>query len=568
MLRTFKRHDTRQTRPLDGWWDFQPTPDQAVPGDQSQPQSYEHHAHTPGVWEAIPGLERYRGVAWYRRTITLDQPTHLRLLFGGVSHTADVYLNGEKIAHHYDAFTPFEAFVPGVPSGEHELAVRVDNSFGDHSALHIDNDYYTYGGITRPAEIQQLPDLYLGDIAIVPETDDHNTWRLKLKVNVHNLGDHASDFTLQLDIADRRVTLDPLSCDAAGSASCEAVIDGLDVEAWALDSPTLYRLTVGLVQDGEVIDDAIERVGFRTVAVEGQDILLNGEPIRLRGFNRHEDFNDFGCAVPYEAMVRDLLIIKDLGSNFVRTCHYPNDQRFLDLCDEMGLAVWEEHHARTVKFDHPRFDEQIEGSTREMVRWHHNHPSILMWGGLNECNSVTPQGAAVHERCMSLLRGLDPTRPVTFASNKGTRDVALGFVDIVSWNVYPNWYGSNDPAEHIEEFIAWLDSEVSGGAGKPVIISETGAGAIRGWRHRHAERWTEDYQCEALGEILDAYLPHPRIAGVALWQFCDHRVTTGHWRGRPRNMNNKGIVDEHRQPKLAYDVVKQRLHNAAAQQGG
>ena len=233
----------------------------------------------------------------------------------------------------------------------------------------------------------------------------------------------------------------------------------------------------------------------------------------------------------------------------------------------MGICVWEEHHARSVNFKHPAYKDQITRSTEEMLDWHHNHASIIMWGCLNECHSHTPAGAKEHARILKLMKKTDPSRPVTFASNKAKDDLTLRHVDIVSWNRYDAWYGGTpeqlEPA--LKDMLKWLHSPKSkGGSGKPVIMSEFGAGAIYGTRNPNKAKWTEEYQREVLDESLRVYLNHPNVVGTAIWQFCDVRVSESYWRGRPRTMNNKGIVDEYRRPKLAYDVVKRRTLEAVA----
>ena len=114
-------------------------------------------------------------------------------------------------------------------------------------------------------------------------------------------------------------------------------------EEWSPENPVLYHLTA-VLQDGmgNDMDDWIDRVGFREIRMEGKDILLNGRKIRIKGFCRHEDHPQFGCAIPFQAMQQDLMLMKDMGANSVRTSHYPNDELFLDLCDETGFLVWEE----------------------------------------------------------------------------------------------------------------------------------------------------------------------------------------------------------------------------------
>ena len=564
MLRTFAEHCIRHVHSLDGIWELVVATERT--DDGPLPAAYNRRLLVPGAWETLPGLEDYRGRGWLRRRIeVIGDAAALRLVFGGISHTAEVYLDGESVGTHYDAFTPFELIVPDVAPGSHELVVAVDNSFGDHSALHIPNDYYTYGGITRPAAMELLSGLSIGRLHATPVHSGEG-WSLDLSVHLRNLTGEAQSPTLHAMLGDglAAASVDGIVVAPDDTAEVRLTLANLEIQPWSPEQPTLYDLAIVVTLDDEAVDDLIDRVGFRVLAIEDRQLLLNGEPIRPQGVNRHEDHPQFGCAIPVEAMVQDLYLLRDLGANFVRTCHYPNDQRFLDLCDELGFYVWEESHARTVDFNHPHFREQIETSTREMVAWHYNHPSIIIWGCLNECDSVSEAGRGEHERVLKLLKELDATRPVTFASDKRQRDLCLDLVDIVSWNLYGGWYsGKPDAIEPaLDGLLAWLDSDESrGGAGKPVILSEFGAGAIYGNRQRCRSKWSEEYQAAALDEALRVYLGRPEVVGTAIWQFCDVRICGdgNWWYGRPRTMNNKGIVDEYRRPKLAYDSIRRRF---------
>jgi beta-glucuronidase len=574
MIRTFAEHRVRQVVSLDGGWELV-TREDAKLDHRGLPRSYNRRLITPAPWESIPALINYRGVGFLRRFIDVPAGRPARLVFAGVSHTADVYVDGRSVAHHEDAFTPFDALIaPSKADASRELVVRADNTFGDHAALHIPNDYYTYGGITRPVELQIVDEVHLAWMHATPRRDGRR-WALDVTLGLRNVGRAPVKRNLELRIAGDaydggRVTVNP-----GQTRAVALTIEALDVEPWSADAPKLYDLTAELLDEhGKATDDLIDRVGFRTIEVRGKKLLLNGVSLRLRGFNRHEDLPPYGCAVPLAAMAHDLRLMADLGANFVRTSHYPNDQRFLDLCDELGFYVWEESHARTVSFAHPRYREQIDASTREMVRWHFNHPCILMWGCLNECETRTADGAAEHGRVLKLLRSLDGSRPVTYASMYHKKDKAYRFADIVSWNRYDGWYGekTGNVAADTADLLKWLHSSAStGGRNKPVIFSEFGAGAIPGYRDARRVRWSEEYQCAVLDETLRTYLHHPDIVGAAIWQFCDVRVTeeaAAHhggawWTKRPRTMNNKGVVDEHRRPKLAYDLVKRHFHEAA-----
>lgn len=572
MLRNFDTHRIRPAQSLNGWWDFTLADD--TPRAAKPPRDYDRSLHVPAAWETQPGLETYRGQAWLRTAIGLEggDTRAARFVFAGVSHTGTVFVDGKKVGGHHDAFTPWDVVVPGLAGGEHELAVYVDNAFGEQSALHKPNDYYTYGGITRPVELQLLPQVYLHRAAATPRAGRNGKWSLDVRVELRNWSRRALKRGVTVEVAGQVAELEPVTVPGRGEVAVVAKLTGLDVEPWSPDSPSLYFLETTLLDGDTPVDDLIDRVGFREVKVRGKKMLLNGQSVRLRGYNRHEDHPQFGNAIPVEAMIADLQILKDLGCNFVRTCHYPNDQRFLDLCDEMGFYVWEESHARSVDMDHPKFAEQIDASTREMVSWHHNHPSIIIWGILNECHSDKPEQKHHYERLLKIIKSADPSRPRSFATNRGDRDLCLELADIVSVNHYTGWYGQDlagvEPA--FKQFMKWLNSDASrGGKGKPVIVSEFGAGAIPGYRERHRAPWTEEYQCDVLDEELRVYLNHPQVVGAAVWQFCDVRVTPEKWWARrPRTMNNKGTVDQFRRPKLAYDTVRRRMYEAIGRWDG
>jgi len=328
---------------------------------------------------------------------------------------------------------------------------------------------------------------------------------------------------------------------------------------WSPAEPSLLLVGARLSQrGGGVIDDQIERVGLRTVSVADRKILLNGEPIRLAGFNRHEDHPDFGCAIPVPMMLKDIELMRAMGANAVRTSHYPNDSRFLDLCDEFGLLVFEENHARGLRdklFEHPRLREQCLACNEEMVAQHFNHPSIVMWGILNECMSDSEYGREVYAEQFDQIRSLDPSRPLTYATFRMREDLCQDLPDICAWNQYPNWYIHMKPNEGLD--IIFEHQDAHGLADRPLMVSEFGAGAIPGFRDPIRKgKWSEERQCDLLEELLADYTAHPRVEGLFIWQFCDIRVDESWAMKRPRTMNNKGIVDEYRRPKLAAAVVK------------
>lgn len=547
MIRLFDTHIIRPCQELDGMWDFK------MEGIEKS-----YRMPVPSCWEQHPDFLAHRGKGTYTRKINLKNDANIRLEFKGVSHTADVYLDGEKIAHHYNAFTPFSAVVKNVKAGEHTITAEVDNTFGEHSALHIPNDYYTYGGITRPVAFECVADCYIKNVHFTPYMKD-GKWQAKIEVLVCNLSESKADIKIKsmLDIYE-------LSADAEIEADSEktVVLEGefADVKAWSQEDPNLYMLNTVISADGEDIDDLIERVGFRTVEVKDTKIYLNGKPIYMKGFNRHEDYAVDGCAITLQHMVQDMDLMQDANANAVRTCHYPNDERFLDLCDERGMLVWEENHARGLVLEdmqNPNFEKQCEDCIREMIENHYNHPSIVIWGILNECASETEDGRRMYKNQYEQIKSLDLSRPTTSATCRHFTDICLDLPDVVSFNMYSGWYQDCDISQRNDEEIDWIRK--SGGENKPIIVSELGAAAIYGYRDRSKCKWSEERQAELIEDSLEVYMTDERITGVFIWQFADCRVTEegGWFATRARCHNNKGIVDEYRRPKMSYDVIKE-----------
>ncbi len=573
MIRLFEQHQVRETKELDGMWDFR------MEGFQK-----EYQMPVPGCWEQHPDFLKHRGRGTYRRKIFINRDGNLRLEFKGVSHTADVYFDGENVAHHYNAFTPFEAVLTNVKKGEHEIRVEVDNTFGEHSALHVPNDYYTYGGITRPVGMELLPDCYIERIHFTPWQKE-GKWHARMEVSVRNLGGKAimPKLALSLRLAedssasvdqiflgisyngancgapddDGRIAVGEIGAGVTVTVAADLLCEG--VKAWSHETPDLYVVQAVLYQEEVPVDDLTDRVGFRTVEVKGNRICLNGKAVYLKGFNRHEDYAGVGCAIPLQLMVQDMDLMQEAGVNALRTCHYPNDERFLDLCDERGILVWEENHARGFgleRMQHPKFDEQCEDCIREMITCHYNHPSIIVWGILNECAAETEEGRKKYKRQYEQIKSLDASRPTTSATCRHFTDICLDLPDVVSFNMYSGWYKDCPVDERNAQEIQWIQK--AGGAGKPIIVSELGAAAIYGYRDRARCKWSEERQADIIRENLEVYMQDENISGVFVWQFADCRVTEEEWFStRARCHNNKGVVDEYRRPKEAFDVVKE-----------
>lgn len=549
MERLFETHKIRPQICLDGIWKFQTV------GDDTLPEEYTDTMSVPSCWEMSIKYCRYKGYAAYKKNITVEKDCNVRLLFKGVSHSGTIYFDGKKVGFHYNAYTPFDIIIPNVKKGEHSVEVVADNHFSEKSTLHIPNDYFTYGGITRPVFFETVSDVYIERSEFEPFYKN-GQWSANIRIFIKNISDREQNCDIKISCAGSEKII-PVHIRPGSDATAVCDMEFENIIPWSHETPQLYTINYTLLSEGKEIDDLIDRVGMRIVGIDNHRLTINGKPVVLKGVNRHEDHGSVGCAIPLQIMYSDIALIKDMGANAVRTSHYPNDERFLDLCDENGIFVWEEHHSRGLdeqQVTNPLFMEQSEKVTNEMLNYHYNHPSIVIWGCLNECPSDSAAGREIYKKHFEMLKR-DKSRPASFASNRIEKDDCLDLVDICSFNIYPLWYGDETPEDrmvHMKEFLA-----EKGVGEKPVIISEFGAGGIYNFHDVMNVKWSEEYQAEVLEKSIKAYLEAPFVTGMFIWQFCDTRVTQEKWPlSRPNSRNNKGIVDEYRRPKLAYHSVK------------
>ncbi len=544
MYRIFDEHTLRSVTSLNGLWDME------IEGKH-------YPMLIPGVWERIPELRSYRGTAEFTRQVTVKEAGAYLLRFGGASHTAAVYWDGVQVGWHYNAYTAFEVLLEKVTAGEHTLRVTVDNRYETGKPLHVPNDYYTYGGLNRPVELHRLPAARIRRMQFSCEQTGEGSYLARVEIFVQALADCPA-LQLRASLAGGEAAAELPAMRAGDEASAVLSLAVSGVKAWDIGQGNLYDLTAVLLADGQPVDDLIDRVGFRTLDWKGERLLLNGREIFVKGFNRHEDHGQFGCSLSLDAMMDDLHLLLATGANSVRTCHYPNDPRFLDLCDALGILVWEENHARAIDIHPENFDEVCAIVNEEMVHQHCNHPSIWVWGILNECESETEFGREVYRRQLEQLRRLDPTRPTTFASCRFFTDICMDLPDVCSFNIYPLWYHDEPVESYAKRIAEFMDG--AGASGKPIIFSEFGAGAIAGYHDPFGRaKWSEERQCDILDAQLRAILGMERVSGAYIWQFADVRVAEEWAYNRPKTMNNKGVFDQFRRPKLSFQVVKERF---------
>jgi len=547
---THRNHVRRAVTLLDGLWDFSYLGEVDRDAVDVAALTWTDRVPVPGCYDALPAYAGVRGLAAYRTTVQLQDDTPHRLVFEAVNLWCRVIADGTEIRQHAGGFTRFTADLPR-GAGEVELVVLVDNRFGPHTPLHPSYaDWYSYGGLVRSVELHRLGEVWVDGLRAVPTLDPPG---VDLALSWAGTG---ASTTAELAVLwnGEQVLAEQVALDGStGSLTRRLELPG--AAPWSPQSPVLHRLEVRLADD-----DMVQRVGLRTFGVDGSRLVLNGEPVKLVGYGRHDLHPQFGPALPLAQLVVDAQLVVRSGANFVRGAHYPQDPRWLDLCDEMGLLVWCEALGWQQQPDDldEAYLRAYEQHLDEMVAAAAEHPSVVLWGLLNEGPTRHSRVRPAYQRLIGRLRELDPTRPVTYASLNGLHDKCADLVDVVSVNAYPGWYFGylDDVRGHLDEIAQALDDAV--GTQRPLILSEIGADALPGWRDDPPERWGEDYQSQLLESVVDhLFFKGDRWSGLSVWVLHDFRTARVPERIvlRPAGVNRKGVTDELRRPKQAYRML-------------
>lgn len=550
----------RKTLSLDGGWDFVWLGgDIDVSGIDPSKLAYNEVMAVPGVFDTCPQHYGKRGVVAYRKRFTFPagKDERLRLCIGGMGLFSRIFWDGKHVSDYQIPYSSIAYDLPAV-GGDHELIIVIDNRY-DKNIVPLFRphfDLYGFGGIYRSVSVQSLPKSAVKRVQIKTLSTAHGSVRLRILLDgdipVEVRGSYRFDSGADIAFREKPVN---------GMIDITADVPGFKL--WSPEQPHLHTVTV---TTGD--DCIVERFGIRTVETKDQKILLNGKQVFLKGVNRHESHPELGPVQNVQLMMDDLHLLRDLGCNFVRCVHYPQDQAFFDLCDEVGMLAWQEsmgwNDTENDAKDQLYFDLQVK-QTQLMVENSIDHPSIILWGFLNECCSDTAGGKALYGKLAETIRAVDPALLVTFASSKHERDICLEFADVIAMNIYPGWIGGHK--DYTTPSIKWIEGRVNSIAEftnredlrhKPFILGEIGACGLYGCHDRADAQWSEEFQAGYFAEAIRAVFANPRYSGIALWQFFDTRsfVNGGEVRVKPRGFNCAGLLDEYRRPKMAYDAVK------------
>ncbi len=527
---------------LDGFWQFTLLDD--FPDDITS-IAFDDELPVPGCFDMDDRYRFARGVGAYARAVVCGGLVKLEL--DGLGLRGRVYFDGQFLGEIETAYMAVTYRFDAGKNGSHQLLILADNRFQDDpsSTFHEWYDICGYGGIYRSVRLTPEKPYWLEQAAVA--TMDYRTGRMRLRIRL------GGAFPPELPYAIRRRDA-VLARGAIADGALDIAFDLPDFKLWTPDTPHLDAITF---QAGEITREIA--FGVRQIAWDTGRITLNGEPVKLLGYNRHDAHPDFGCAIPFADLARDLRMIREQGANFIRGSHYPQSEEMLSLCDHLGIMVWNESLGwgdTPESLSDPHFIRKTLEQTRAMVRRSINHPCIVVWGFLNEMKSQFESSRAIVRRLVDMIHEEDDTRPATFASCARDTDKCQDIPDIVSINSYPGWYYANsnaffNPDDLNGEIDKMLDFATSHFPGKPVLISEIGATALPGGYEQ--VRGSEQYQAQLDTAAMRRAWTDDRISGIAIWQFCDnrtHNISGGP--SAPLGFNTKGVVDAYRHPKYAW----------------
>lgn len=558
--------------------------DAALQGTNWQAITIPHTWNATDTMDATPGYRR--NASWYKKTFpgkAFSGVTHL--YFEGANYETEVYLNGQLAGEHVGGYIGFTIdLTPYIKTqGDNELVVRVSNRFNPNLIPSQKSDFFLFGGITRDVLLKRLPHNHIDYIAITTPQVSAESASTSLKIDV--VADDKQTFLLESKIiTPNGNTANAIKQKISVASGMNSVsVDFPKVnqpELWSPDHPNLYRMHVALYDaKGSIIHSKEDTFGYRWFAMDPQQgFYLNGEQVLIRGTHRHEEHAGYGAAVPNEIHRRDMQMIKDMGANFVRLGHYPQDPEVYKIANEIGLLIWDELPWCRGGKGGAEWERNTEHVWQSQVKQNMNHPSIIFWSLGNEIywEEDFPGGGATElinpylQKLQDMTKEMDPYRLTSIRKYYPGSDI----VDSFSPSIWAGWYGGsyNQYEAALRDahakYPAFLHMEYGGSShvgrhtetpitseglrGAQVSVSEAVNQAVVRSVAKDSD-WNSNYIVDLFDWHLNVSENLPNFAGNAQWAFKDFGTPL-----RPLNpipyTNMKGLVDRAGNYKDAYYV--------------
>lgn len=504
--------------------------------------------NVPGDWNSQKKeLFFYEGPVWYKKSFSYHKRERTRVFvhFGAANYFTRVYLNGQALGEHEGGFTPFNFEITSqIREGDNFLVAEVNNARRRDAVPSVSTDWWNYGGITRDVALVEVSASFIQDYVVQLAKGSSNEIAGWVQ-----LGGSTSAQQVTIEISEAGIK-QSFATDATGRAEFRF---HAKLELWSPGHPKLYDVAVSSGSD--TVHDSI---GFRTIETRGTQILLNGQPIFLRGISMHEEAPvRSGRGFSPEDAQTLLGWARELGCNFVRLTHYPHNENMTRLADRMGLMVWSEIPVYwDIDWENPTTLQDAENQLRDMIARDHNRASVVFWSLSNE-TPVRPARLTFLRQLAEAARKEDSTRLITSAMNhvdeagpdaRLLNDPLGEYLDVLGLNEYLGWYwGRPEDADNMQWKTAW---------NKPLIMSEFGAENPYG-RHGDAdERWTEEYQGNLYLHQINMLRKIPSLAGLSPWVLMDFRSPRRLLPGTQDYYNRKGLVSNLGQHKQAFYVLQ------------
>ncbi len=523
----------------------------------------------------------YCGDFWYETDFFVPgewEGKDIAVRFGSVTHRARIFVNGVEVTSHEGGFLPFDAAVTDIVRYNqfNHLAVLANNELNETMlpagrTTTLSNgkkvatpyfDFYNYAGIHRPVKLTALPKERVLDFSVVHTL---NGTAADVAYTVTTNGEH----TVCIDVFD--------GCEKVAHADGKTGTLHIDnVKLWNVHAAYLYNFVIRITDGETVVDEYAEKIGIRTFEIKDGNFLLNGKPVYLRGFGKHEDADLRGRGLDLATVKRDYELMKWIGANCFRTSHYPYAEELYQMADEEGFLIIDEVPAvgfmeSTMNFlaanqgngrkvgwfekeTTPQLLENHKAALIDMINRDKNHASVIAWSILNEPQCTSEGTEAYFKTLFDLAHEIDPQkRPRTYAivmmslphNSKGQQ-----FADFISLNRYYGWYvmGGMSIVDAEAAFRKEMDGWRVALHGRPMIFTEYGADTMPSEHKLPSVMWSQEYQNEYLDMNHAVFDSYEFVKGELVWNFADFQTTEGIMRV---NGNKKGIFTRQRQPKDA-----------------
>lgn len=580
-----QQNHVRNTLDLSGIWDFQTDPEEVgVQQGWYKGLKQARPIAVPGSWnEQYEELFNYLGLAWYLKRSYVPSSWKGQRIFlrvGSANYFARVYVNGQEVGSHEGGHLPFAFEITDLVqwNAENVFAISVENHL---TATRVPSgnirsplgpaasfppttfDFFPFAGLHRPVVLYTTPANYIEDITVVTDIEG-DTGKVKVSVQLNE------PFSGQgrLSLAGAEAPLEGVLDFQDGRGTSQILVP--KARFWSDTDPYLYQLSISAGEDFYSLP-----IGIRTIAVKDGTLLLNGRPVKLNGFGRHEDFIASGRGLNLPLMVKDYQLMRWVGANSYRTSHYPYSEEEMQLADREGFLIIDETPAVSLQFENEENAaarlKVCQQQLSELIARDKNHPSVIAWsvanepmparfgfmasGDSNEPDHSIERGKRFLDTLLQQARELDPSRLVTLVTLMGGPSSWMENCDFICMNRYWGWYVLGG---QLDKALAGLEKELDGvweEWHKPIVMTEFGADTMAGMHGHPNVMWTEEYQADLVRGHLAIAERKPYIAGMQIWNFADFAAVQSIM--RVGGLNMKGVFTRTRTPKMAAHVLRE-----------